>query len=132
MNIGSGSNPMEGYINIDNRDLGDNMVWDVTNGIPFPDESVDKIVSSHFLEHLTDKESLQFLDEALRVLKHGSELGIVVPHVLSPGAFYPGHLSFWNEQRVDALQRLEHPPRPFSVLKNEKRGDDLIFFFKKL
>lgn len=132
LNVGSGSNPERGYINIDNRDLNGNMVWDVRGGLPFPDDSVDEIISSHFLEHLTDADSIEFLRECLRVLKRGKTVRIIVPHVMHVGAFYPGHLSFWNEQRVDAIQRLEHPLPEFEVLQDEKKDGQLFFTFKKV
>lgn len=54
--------------------------WDVRKGIPFPDESVDKIYSSHFLEHLTYQEGQRFLDECVRVLKSRGKFSISVPN----------------------------------------------------
>lgn len=131
LNIGSGNKPEKGFINIDNRDLGDNMVWDVRGGLPFPDESVELITSSHFLEHLNDADSIEFLGECLRVLKRGKHVSIRMPHITHVGAFFPGHLSFWHEQRVAALQRLEHPLPPFTIIENERAGGELIFTFEK-
>lgn len=131
LNIGSGSNPMKGYINIDNRDLGDNMVWNISNGIPFPDNSAEHIYSSHFIEHLTDADSIEFLREALRVLKPKAKLTVVCPHAISHWAFYPGHLSFWNEGRVDSMMRLEHPIPAFAILENIRKDNELHFTFIK-
>lgn len=54
--------------------------WDLRKGIPFPNESVAKIYSSHFLEHLTFKEGQNFLDECLRVLIPGGIFSICVPN----------------------------------------------------
>ena len=54
--------------------------WDLRKGIPFPDESVSKIYSSHFFEHLTFKEGQIFLDECLRVLIPGGTFSICVPN----------------------------------------------------
>lgn len=132
LNVGCGNNPEAGYINIDNRDVGNNMIWDVRHGLPFPDESVEEVFSSHFLEHLNDEDSLEFLREALRVLKPGKEVRIIVPHALSTGAFYPGHLSFWTEQRVDAIVRLEHPLAEFKLTKNQNHEGHLYFSFEKI
>jgi len=42
---------------------------DITKGIPFEDNSVDIIMSNHFLEHLTRVEGQKFLEECYRVLK---------------------------------------------------------------
>jgi predicted SAM-dependent methyltransferase len=54
--------------------------WDLRNGIPFPDESIKKIYSSHFFEHLTFKDTQKFLDECKRVLIPGGTFSICVPN----------------------------------------------------
>jgi len=54
--------------------------WDLRNGIPFPNESITKIYSSHFFEHLTYKEGQDILDECLRVLIPGGIFSICVPN----------------------------------------------------
>jgi SAM-dependent methyltransferase len=58
----------------------------------FPDGSIDKISSSHFIEHIPDVSRL--MAELSRVLKKGGELKVVVPHFSNP--FYysdPTHRS---------------------------------------
>jgi len=52
---------------------------DVKYGLPFPDNSVDYLYSSHFLEHLFKEEARQFLKEAHRVLKKEGIIRIGVP-----------------------------------------------------
>jgi len=54
--------------------------WDLRKGIPFPNESVSKIYSSHFFEHLTFKEGQAFLDECLRVLIPSGVFSVCVPN----------------------------------------------------
>jgi predicted SAM-dependent methyltransferase len=53
---------------------------DLTRGIPFPAESVSRIYSSHFFEHLTPEEATACVGECLRVLKRGGEFSIAVPN----------------------------------------------------
>jgi SAM-dependent methyltransferase len=48
-------------------------------GIPFPDESVDYLYSSHLLEHLFREDAKKLLREAWRVLKKGGTIRIGVP-----------------------------------------------------
>lgn len=48
-------------------------------GIPFVDESVDVVYSSHFLEHLHQHEAMHLLKETLRVLKPGGLVRICIP-----------------------------------------------------
>lgn len=56
------------------------LFWDLSRGIPFPDESVDRIYSSHLFEHLTYDQGQELLRESLRVLKPGGSFSICVPN----------------------------------------------------
>lgn len=47
--------------------------------LPFPDESVDHILCSHFLEHVYPDEAIMILKDYKRVLKKSGTLHIVVP-----------------------------------------------------
>jgi len=51
----------------------------VEYGLPFPDESVDYLYSSHLLEHLSKEDANKLLKEAYRVLKKGGVIRICVP-----------------------------------------------------
>src|SRR5271163_1584136 len=53
--------------------------WDLRRGIPFPNESIAKIYSSHFFEHLSFNEAQIFLEECKRVLAPGGRFLICVP-----------------------------------------------------
>lgn len=52
---------------------------DLGRGIPFNDSSVDFIFTSHFLEHLFERQAERLLEESFRVLKSGGVLRISVP-----------------------------------------------------
>lgn len=59
------------------------IIGDLNKGFPlFEDNSVDEIISHHFLEHLTDLE--YFLKESLRILKKGGKFRGTVPHFSNP------------------------------------------------
>lgn len=78
--VGAGDKKGEnGWLTIDMTQNCD-IFWDLRNGMPFPNESVAKIYSSHFLEHLSFKEAQVFLDECLRVLVDGGLFSICVPN----------------------------------------------------
>lgn len=51
--------------------------------LPWPDDSVDFIYSSHTLEHLRREDGEQLLHECHRVLKPGGVLRVVVPDLRS-------------------------------------------------
>ena len=66
--VGAGDKKGEnGWLTIDLTENCD-IFWDLRRGLPFPDESLSKIYSSHFLEHLSYKQGQEFLDECKRVL----------------------------------------------------------------
>lgn len=52
---------------------------DLAYGIPFADNTVDFVYSSHFLEHLFSKDALLLLKESYRVLKPGGTVRTCVP-----------------------------------------------------
>ncbi len=80
LEIGSGKRiGSDGWLSVDMSPKCD-INWDLRNGIPFPDNSVDKIYSSHFLEHLTVKEGQKFLTESFRALAPAGLFSICVPN----------------------------------------------------
>ena len=80
LELGAGDKKGEGgWVTVDvtpNCDL----FWDLRRGLPFPDASVRKVYSSHFLEHLSFDDGQRFLDECLRVLVRGGTFSICVPN----------------------------------------------------
>ena len=55
--------------------------YDVTKGLPFTNSSVTNLFSSHFIEHLTYRQGIDFLKETYRVLKPGGILRIICPDI---------------------------------------------------
>ena len=132
LDIGCGDKITTGYVGMDVRDCGQEIIWDARQGIPFPDNSVDAICTSHFLEHLNDEQSIDFLQECMRVLKHKGEMKNRLPHVTHPTAFYFGHLTFWNEWRVESLLRMTEKIQPFLIIENKQESAELKFTLKKI
>jgi len=80
LEVGSGKRPgRNGWLSVDMSPKCD-IHWDLRNGIPFPDNSVQKIYSSHFLEHLSFSEGQRFIIESKRVLSRGGNFSICVPN----------------------------------------------------
>jgi len=78
------------------------VVGDLTDGLPFPDGSADRIFAVHVLEHLID--FLPLVDECHRVLRPGGVL-----HVLSPWWRYvnavadPTHVRLLDVQTIKGI-----------------------------
>lgn len=94
VDIGGGSWPREGCINVDLWE-GADVVHDLNDGLPFEDGSVGMLRAYHILEHLPDKQKI--MKEIYRVLAHGGWFICEVPSTDGRGAFQdPTHVSYWN------------------------------------
>jgi predicted SAM-dependent methyltransferase len=103
LEIGCGARLQKGFIGMDVRDCGQEIVWDATEGIPLAGDTVDSIVTSHVIEHFTDEEVKGIFREIYRVLKKGGTTYHILPHVTDPRAYYFDHKTFWNEERIESL-----------------------------
>jgi len=94
IDIGGGLYSREGYKTFDQE--GADVICDLNDGIPLPDNSVGVINASHIIEHLRDP--IKTMREIHRVLVHGGWAFIEVPSTDGRGAWQdPTHISFWNE-----------------------------------
>ena len=59
------------------------LIHDVRKPLPFPNNSIDAIYTSHLLEHLYLTEAKNLLKECFRVLAHNGVLRMVVPDLQS-------------------------------------------------
>ena len=82
LNIGCGSRFHNSWLNIDQ--YGDNseiFSWNILDGQPFPDNSIDVVYCAHVLEHFDRVGANLFLNEIYRILKPNGILRIVVPNL---------------------------------------------------
>lgn len=100
LNLGANDDVREGYITVDIAPPAD-VVTDLRERWPWPDDSADEILSWDCFEHLPSK--IHTLNEAWRVLRPGGRLDMRVPCVMladgrvNPGAFAdPTHSSWWT------------------------------------
>lgn len=79
LNLGSGYRPVDGMINIDRAGAPVDLAWNLSQGIPFNDGSVQWTYSAHVLEHLTLPNAWGLFEECWRVLGPGGLIRVVVP-----------------------------------------------------
>lgn len=82
LDIGCGKKKREGFTGVDQYPMeGVDVVLNVgEEPWPWADGSAEEIHASHFLEHLTPKQRIHFMNEAYRVLQPGGKATIITPH----------------------------------------------------
>jgi len=78
-------------VRLDYQDYGQEIVWDVRNGIPLPDDSCEYITASHFLEHFYEDDFIKIMNECWRVLKEDGELYVICPSFYRDKSWIPIH-----------------------------------------
>lgn len=77
--IGGGKHLLEGFLNIDVFEPAD-VIYDLREGMPLEDASVNFLFSEHFMEHIDyPKSTKKFAKECFRVIEKGGSLVIGVP-----------------------------------------------------
>ncbi|WP_353570517.1 hypothetical protein [Candidatus Albibeggiatoa sp. nov. BB20] len=101
IDIGCGGAKKEGFLGIDYVAFpGVDYSVDLNSaGLPFPDQSVSHIFTSHFLEHVTNVRWDGLFKEMTRVAQDKAQIEIWNPYVFTNAAFISGHLSQLNEDQ---------------------------------
>lgn len=89
LDLGCGKNKKPDFTGVDQYEMdGVDVVQNLTE---FPwqweDNSVEEVHCSHFLEHLTALQRVQFINELYRILKPGAKATIITPHWCSNRAY---------------------------------------------
>ena len=138
LDLGCGEYLKDGYRGMDWNEYGQDIKWNIKNGIPLPDNSVCDLYTSHFLEHLNWEDFYNTIAEILRVCQNGAKLTIKVPH----GDTIEGHLTCHyiriTEMTLKAIARnwpwdkVNDPnyKSPFELLKVWREEYHLIGEFK--
>ena len=79
LNLGSASQPKEGWFNVDLAGHPVDLAWNLAHGLPFPDGSAEAIFHEHLLEHLPLAAAAKLMEESQRVLSPGGVMRIAVP-----------------------------------------------------
>ena len=103
LNLGCGKKKVEGFMGMDIVDYGQEIVWDIRNGIPLPNDSISEIYSTDFIEHLRNEDIDNLIHEIIRVCKNGATVQLRCPHSDTDEAYYSGHLSLWDRRRFCAI-----------------------------
>ena len=86
IDLGCGLRKKEGFIGLDTTKLeGVDIVWDIHNGLPFEDNTIDKIYSNFLFEHIST--TIFLFQEVYRVCKKDAIVEFRVPYYQSVTQF---------------------------------------------
>jgi hypothetical protein len=93
-----GEDGFDEWINADIReDVGADMVFDCTIGIPFPTGYFVRVHLDNVLEHFRSEEAIALINEVDRVIEVGGTVRVIVPHFQSQGSVQDWtHKSYWS------------------------------------
>ena len=131
INLGCGDQTKQGWENYDyhptSRDV---RPIDLRKPLPFEDDSVDVVYSSHVVEHLTRTEGARFINECYRILKRTGLIRLATPDLETIAREYLLNL----EGALNGNQNAEHAYDWITLelydqaARGEPGGDMLKFF----
>jgi predicted SAM-dependent methyltransferase len=140
LEIGSGNKKGKpGWITLDVVE-GCDLYWNLKKGIPFPDDSLSKIYSSHLFEHLSFKEGQQLFSECLRALKKGGLFSLCVPNAklyveayiknedLDQAQFFQHTQAYNDVSRIDYLNYMAYMDGEHKYMFDE---ENIVAILKK-
>lgn len=129
LHLGCGSVKKQGWVNIDSEpSCQPDMVRDLSQRLPYDNDSVDFIYAEHFFEHLSLEEGLRFLRECRRVLKPLGVIRLSMPDLAQFAKDYlEGVLNKWESAGWV-------PATPAQMMNEEFRnwGHRFIYDFEEL
>lgn len=148
INLGAGSEPKEGWINVDWVDEpGINIVHNLLHfPWPFDDHVADEIMAIDVLEHMPnytpkfESTPIKFIEECHRILQPDGVLTIQVPHWNSPNMWIdPTHVRGFDPKSFDYFDPDKdfgkwygyYSPRKFVVTTSEHNGN-ITFKMRKI
>ena len=107
--VGSAEKVKEGYILVDIKDFGTNIVHDMRKGYkPWKDDKIEEVWGENFLEHLTNEEAIKFLNDTWEVLiKTNGLLKLDTPSVKREAAYELPHKSYYTMRTFQELETAE-------------------------
>jgi predicted SAM-dependent methyltransferase len=132
LEIGAGNKKgKNGWVTLD-LNMNSDICWDLREGIPFPNESIHKIYSSHFFEHLYFDEGQLLLNECLRVLVKDGIFSICVPNSrpyiesylkgneLDERKFFKYKSAYNNTSRIDYVNYIAYMGKQHKYMFDEE------------
>lgn len=127
LDIGCGGTKQQNFATGVDREAGPgvDVVCNLENGLPFPDNHADQIYAVHFLEHV--RELVGLMNDIHRVLKPDGVLHVMVPHGHFVNAIAdPTHVRFFHPQTFKYFCREMPGVSPFRPLSVATTEDNIL------
>jgi len=128
IDLGCGKYKKQGFFGVDLFNGPEvDLVLDINKKLPFRDNSVEELYTSHVLEHIGDL--LSVMSEIHRICKPGAKVIIRVPHFSGVSGFYEFHKrffrynSFQDFMQVKENMFISDKPIKFKVIKRMIKFD---------
>ena len=107
--------------------------YDMRKGLSFPDNSVEIIYCSHFLEHLSRHDAFSFMKECYRVLVTGGIIRIIVPDLAQYAQQYIQRLRQINQEASINELPAERFLEDLGIFEKESVNENmLIHLYQKI
>lgn len=133
VNLGCGNRYHKDWINLDFKSNSEYVQkFDLHEKLPFEDESVDVVYSSHVLEHFSKCEAPKFLRECYRILKPNRIIRIIVPGLEQLIRNYIKFLDRAKDGDKDADQKYEWTMiEIFDQMVRNYSGGEMLNYWKQ-
>jgi predicted SAM-dependent methyltransferase len=126
VDLGCGEGKQPNFIGIDRREVeGVDIVHDLEDfPWPLPDESCHTLIAKHLYEHIKPWHSLDFMNEAWRILKIDGQFAMAMPYGLSfgyqqdPTHCNPANQATWQYFDPDYPLFQIYRPKPWRIEQN--------------
>ncbi len=137
LEIGSGPKyGSDGWVTMDICN-GCDLFWDISKTIPFPDNSLDMIYSSHVMEHFDHASLVRLLSDCYRMLKPGGIYSACVPNARlyaegynNPEKFNKDFLTYkpavFSDARMDILNYIFYMDGQHKYMFDEENLSNLL------
>jgi len=138
LQLGSGVNPLPGWLNTDIEMSGDIVFLDIRQPFPLESASFDFVFSEHLIEHVSYQHGVHCLRECFRVLRPGGKIRIATPNLSFLMALYREETTDCERRYIDWSVEMfggpvQAPPATY-VINNFFRnwGHQFIYDFEAL
>jgi predicted SAM-dependent methyltransferase len=134
LNLGSGKDKREGYLNLDySKETNPDIVWNLEKlPLPFEKNTFEEIIANHILEHL--HEPLGVMRDLHRICKDGAIIKIRVPYFSHESAY--SNITHYHQFTWTSFDLFDesHPEHwqgfeKFKILKKQLRWRKQLAFF---